>query len=69
VPGQPVDPNAAKAATAGATAAAVALLLGLAGSVVGGWMGSGEPMNFTVIDRERRMGASRPVMSDRTTRI
>ena len=69
VPGQPVDPNAAKAATAGATAAAVALLLGLAGSVVGGWMGSGESMNFTVIDRERRMGASRPVMSDRTTRI
>jgi hypothetical protein len=46
-PGAPVDPNAAKAAASGAMAATVALLLGLAGSVIGGWMGSGEPMNFT----------------------
>src|SRR5436189_223498 len=58
--GQPVDPNAARAAAAGATAAAVAILLGLAGSVVGGWMGSGERMDFSFYSRERvRMG--RPV--------
>jgi hypothetical protein len=30
-----------------ALGAVTALLLGLVGSVVGGWMGSGEPMNFT----------------------
>jgi len=66
-PGQPVDPNAAKAAATGAMAATVALLLGLAGSVVGGWMGSGEPMNFSY-QRTRGM-TSRPVASDRTTRI
>jgi hypothetical protein len=70
-PGQAVDPNAAKAATAGATAAAVALLLGLIGSVVGGWMGSGERMDFSFMarERERRTGTSRPMASDRTTRM
>jgi hypothetical protein len=67
-PGQPVDPAAARAATAGATAAAVAILLGLIGSVVGGWMGSGERMDFSWYERERaRM--TRRVPSDRTTRI
>jgi hypothetical protein len=66
--GQPVDPNAAKAAAAGATVAAVALLLGLAGSVVGGWMGSGERMDFSFYNRERG-GLTRRVASDRTTRI
>jgi hypothetical protein len=67
-PGQPVDPNAARAAAAGATAAAVAILLGLIGSVVGGWMGSGERMDFSWYERERaRM--TRRVPSDRTTRI
>lgn len=65
-PGAPVDPNAAKAATAGATAAAVAILLGLAGSVVGGWMGSGEPMDFSFMNRERVVTTRR---TDRTTRI
>jgi len=30
-----------------AIGAATALLLGLMGAVVGGWMASGEPMNFT----------------------
>jgi hypothetical protein len=37
------------AATArnGAVSAGVALLIGLIGSVIGGWMASGEPMNFT----------------------
>jgi len=66
--GQPIDPNAAKAAAAGATAAAVAILLGLAGSVVGGWMGSGERMDFSFYNRERSR-RSRPVATDRTTRI
>jgi len=65
---QPIDPNAAKAAAAGATAAAVAILLGLAGSVVGGWMGSGERMDFSFYNRERSR-RSRPVATDRTTRI
>src|SRR5437870_12986513 len=53
--GQPVDPNAAKAAAAAATAAAVAILLGLVGSVVGGWMASGERMDFSRSE-ERRVG-------------
>jgi len=66
--GQPVDPTAAKAAAAGATVAAVALLLGLAGSVVGGWMGSGERMDFSFYNRERG-GLTRRVAGDRTTRI
>ncbi len=65
--GAPVDPNAAKAAATGAMAAAVALLLGLAGSVIGGWMGSGEPMNFTY--HKTRGMTVRPAASDRTTRI
>lgn len=41
------DPNAAVAARNAALGALTALLLGLVGSVVGGWMASGEPMNFT----------------------
>ena len=68
-PGAPVDPNAAKAATAGATAAAVAILLGLIGSVVGGWLGSGERMDFSFYERERARMTRRPVATDRTTRI
>jgi len=67
--GQPVDPNAAKAAAAGATAAAVAILLGLVGSVVGGWMASGERMDFSFYNRERARMTRRPVATDRTTRI
>ena len=38
---------AANAARNTATAAVTALLLGLVGAVIGGWMGSGEPMTFT----------------------
>ena len=41
------DPNAALAARNAAIAAVTALLLGLVGGVIGGWMGSGEPMTFT----------------------
>jgi hypothetical protein len=41
------DPNATLAARNAALAAVTALLLGLVGGVIGGWMGSGEPMTFT----------------------
>jgi hypothetical protein len=41
------DPNAALVARNGALAALTALLLGLMGSVLGGWLASGEPMTFT----------------------
>jgi len=42
------DPQAAAiVARNGALGALTALLLGLVGSVVGGWMASGEPMTFT----------------------
>lgn len=41
------DPSAAIAARNAALAAVTALLLGLVGAVIGGWMGSGEPMTFT----------------------
>jgi len=46
-PGTPVDPNAALIARNTALAALTALLLGLMGSVIGGWLASGEPMTFT----------------------
>ena len=41
------DPAAAIAARNAALAAVTALLLGLVGGVIGGWMASGEPMTFT----------------------
>ncbi|OLE75383.1 MAG: hypothetical protein AUG02_07940 [Chloroflexi bacterium 13_1_20CM_2_70_9] len=67
-PGTPVDPNAAKAAGNGALAAAAAVLLGLAGSVVGGWMGSGEPMNFSY-HKTRAATRTSAITSDRTSRM
>jgi hypothetical protein len=41
------DPDLATATRNNALATAVALLLGLVGGVLGGWMASGEPMTFT----------------------
>jgi len=41
------DPDMAVATRNNAVATALALLLGLVGSVLGGWMASGEPMTFT----------------------
>jgi hypothetical protein len=41
------DPDIAAATRNNALATAVALLLGLIGGVIGGWMASGEPMTFT----------------------
>ncbi len=43
----PADPAVAAVARNTALGAIAALLLGLMGSVVGGWMGCGEPMTFT----------------------
>ena len=40
------DPNAAAAARNAALLAVTALLIGLVGSVLGGWMASGEPMSI-----------------------
>ena len=42
----PADPNAAVAARNSALGAVTALLIGLAGSVIGGWMASGQPMRL-----------------------
>jgi hypothetical protein len=43
-PSSPVDPDAALAARNSALGALTALLLGLIGSVIGGWLGSRKPM-------------------------
>ena len=45
VASHPVDPNAAKVVTANALGAVAALLIGLVGAVIGGWMACGEPMS------------------------
>ena len=45
-PNAAVDPSVAVAARNGALAAFTALLIGLIGSVIGGWLASGEPMTF-----------------------
>jgi hypothetical protein len=45
----------ARAVRNGALGALTAVLLGLVGGVIGGWLGSGEPMTFT----HRRGGATR----------
>jgi hypothetical protein len=46
-PTTPVDPTAAVVARNSALGAVTALLLGLVGAVLGGWMASGEPMTLT----------------------
>ncbi len=57
------DPNAAAAARNAALFTVVSLLIGLIGSVLGGWLASGEPM--TVYLRRQRHSApvGRPVRS------
>ena len=49
------DPTMAEATRNNALATAVALLLGLIGSVIGGWMASGEPMTFTHYRKRDRL--------------
>jgi len=51
------DPAAAIAARNAALGAMTALLVGLVGSVVGGWMASGEPMTLTYYRTRSAVGA------------
>jgi hypothetical protein len=55
----PMTPELAVAVRNGAVAAVIALLLGLVGSVVGGWMASGEPMTWTHYRRRDVAGYER----------
>jgi len=48
------DPDVALALRNNSLATAVALLIGLIGAVIGGWMASGEPMTFTHYRRRGR---------------
>ncbi|HEX9820523.1 MAG TPA: hypothetical protein VGD07_13060 [Methylomirabilota bacterium] len=50
----PMTPEAAEAVRNGALAAVVALLLGLVGGALGGWMASGEPMRVSYYRRRDR---------------
>jgi hypothetical protein len=50
----PADPAAAAAFRNAAVASAAALLLGLVGSTIGGWMASGEPMTIGHYRRRQR---------------
>ncbi len=50
-----VDPRAAAAVRNQALTALTALLLGLVGSVLGGWMASGEPMSLTYYRTRRQL--------------
>ena len=52
------DPAAAQAARNAALAAVTALLLGLTGGVIGGWMASGEPMTFNHYRTRRNRAAA-----------
>jgi hypothetical protein len=55
----PADPDLAVATRNNALATAVALLLGLIGGVLGGWMASGEPMTFTHYRTRDRLSGDR----------
>jgi hypothetical protein len=55
-PGGAPDPHLAEATRNNALATTVALLLGLVGSAIGGWMASGEPMTFTHYRKRERLG-------------
>jgi hypothetical protein len=64
----PVDPEIAKGMRNTATATVTALLIGLMGAVIGGWMASGEPMTFgyhKVRHLETRRRESDPVRTHR----
>jgi hypothetical protein len=62
------DPDLAIATRNNALATAVALLLGLIGSVLGGWMASGEPMTFTHHRKRDRLPQERVTASPRDMR-
>lgn len=67
VPSPPLEPaaraaaeqEAARVTRNSALGAVTALLLGLVGSVLGGWMASGEPMTFTYYRTRQAMTAPR----------
>jgi hypothetical protein len=70
VPGQPADPGLAIALRNGALATAAALLMGLMGSVIGGWIASGEAMTIGRYRvRLEPYPDVRDTHSDRTTRM
>jgi hypothetical protein len=56
----PVTPELAAAVRNGALATVAALLLGLTGSVIGGWMASGEPMSLGYYRRRDVDALERP---------
>jgi hypothetical protein len=56
----PLTPEVAAAVRNGAIAAVIALLLGLVGSALGGWMASGEPMTWTYYRRRDVADYGRP---------
>jgi hypothetical protein len=57
----PMDPDLAVATRNNALATVLALLLGLIGAVLGGWMASGEPMTFTHYRKRDQLAAPQPV--------
>src|SRR6185436_2106493 len=58
------DPDLEVATRNNAVATTIALLLGLIGSVIGGWMASGEPMTFTHHLTRDRLPAVREAADD-----
>jgi hypothetical protein len=62
------DPDLATATRNNALATALALLLGLVGSVLGGWMASGEPMTFTHHRKRDRLSQERTTANPRDLR-
>jgi len=60
----PLDPNLAAATRNNALATVVALLLGSIGAVIGGWMASGEPMNFTHHRTRDRLPSARSPLTE-----
>ena len=56
----PVDPETARAFRNTALVTVVSMLIGLVGSVIGGWMASGEPMSVTYYRRRTQDSLERP---------
>jgi hypothetical protein len=56
----PMTPELAAAVRNGAVTAVIAMLLGLVGSALGGWMASGEPMSWTYYRRRDVADYERP---------
>lgn len=67
--GSPPDTNAAIAIRNSAIGSILGILIGLMGAVIGGWMASGEPMNFTHYRTRDTAYSTTRVTGERTTRI